>query len=544
MKRILVGLFLGVGFIIVIAAGAVVAQTAGASASTEKKKIIPRPVEDFKVDVLIIGGGGGGLTAAVAAKEKMGDNGSVMIIEKRPVTGGNSANWPFPVSGFGTPAGMPSMQDLSGQNSGADLQAVADVQFQKVVEWNHWRVDAPLVRRLILKSQDTTEWLWGLLSEKEKEKLLETSNVRNPGPQINRLGSTNYAFVMTRLCRNLGVDILCDTRATKLLTDKSGVVNGALAEGKDNDLRISAGSVVIATGGFIGNAELMKEFYHPFDDNFYDEIFLHGIPHTGDGILMAAEAGAALDATVSFETDFQPISWEVSDIETLRIFISRDDGKLIWLDGKGRRFASETDNDALNSRHTLFHRVYYIVFDENIKQDIIGNISTEAPVGQVAAMTEPVGAEFYDDLDRQFQKQIDRGYAIKTDTLDELAEWMGCTSADLKTSIREYNESCENGYDAQLLKIAESLVPLTKAPYYAIKNKLAIHVTHGPLRVSTGMEVLDTNHDPIPGLFAAGCDVGGTDNDTYADVPAHSSGWTMAGGRIAGENAAAYSLNF
>ena len=110
---------------------------------------------------------------------------------------------------------------------------------------------------------------------------------------------------------------------------------------------------------------------------------------------MAAEAGAALDATISFETDFQPISWEVSDVETLRNFVSRNGGKLIWLDAKGRRFARETGYDSQNARHGLFHRVYYIVFDENIKQDVVKNKATSGPGG----------AQFYDDLDKQFQKQ-------------------------------------------------------------------------------------------------------------------------------------------
>jgi fumarate reductase flavoprotein subunit len=548
MKRILIELFLVLGlfFISVV----VFAQTAGTGSSKDKKEIISRPVENLQVDVLVIGGGGGGLAAAAAAKEKLRDKGSVLIIEKNSVTGGNSANWPFPVNVSGTATGM---QTSGGQNAGANPQAVADAQFEKIVKWNHWRVDAPLVRRLILKSQDTSDWLLGLLSEKEKERILSSPNIRVT-PQETRLGNNNYAIVMTRLCRDLGVEILCDTKAVKLLTDKSGAVVGALAEGKNKDLKISAGSVVIATGGFIGNEDLMREFYHPFDENFYDEIFLHGIKHTGDGILMAAEAGAALDATVSFETDFQPISWEVSDVETLRNFINRSGGELIWLDGKGQRFARETDNDSLNSRHSLFHRVYYIVFDEDIKQDIINKKSASGPGGAPAAggdngsgpMAGTAGggmgsATPYDDLDKQFQKQVEKGYAIKADTLENLAKWIGCKPEILKATIKEYNESCEKGYDELLLKPAKSLVPLAKGPYYAIKNKLAIHVTHGPLRVSTDMEVANNNHDPIPGLYAAGSDVGGTENDTYADVPAHSSGWAVAGGRIAGENAAEYS---
>lgn len=354
------------------------------------------------------------------------------------------------------------------------------------------------------------------------------------GPQSGE----RYSDAMGRLCKDLGVEIMTSTPASKLITDKSGAVAGVFAEGKDKDYNISAGSVVIATGGFIGNIEMMKRFFFPADDNIYDEIYIKGERHTGDGILMAEEVGAALDATVAFETTFEPIPWEISDVETLRSFTnSGRNGELIWLNGKGLRFADESVTDALNSRQGLYQHVYYIVFDENVKQHII-NKKSSGRGGMPGGMG---GVQSYDDLDKQIQKQIDQGYAIKTNTLDELAKWIGCDTDALKATIEEYNRDCEKGYDSLLLKDASNLVPLTTGPYYAIKNKLAIHLTHGPLRVSTELEVVDKNHDPIPGLYAAGSDIGGVENDTYAGVvPAHSSGWALAGGRIAGENAAAY----
>ncbi|MBN1625877.1 MAG: FAD-binding protein, partial [Deltaproteobacteria bacterium] len=143
--------------------------------------------------------------------------------------------------------------------------------------------------------------------------------------------------------------------------------------------------------------------------------------------------------------------------------------------------------------------------------------------------------------DEDIQKQIDKGYAIKTDTIDELAQWICCDPDVLKSTVKDYNSYCEKGYDEDLLKPAEYLVPLNKPPYYAIRNKLAILLTHGPLRVSTEMEVVDTGYNPIPGLYAAGADIGGTENDTYAHLAAHSSTWAMTSGRIAGENAVDYS---
>ena len=189
--------------------------------------------------------------------------------------------------------------------------------------------------------------------------------------------------------------------------------------------------------------------------------------------------------------------------EALRSFAnSGRNGELVWMDGKGRRFARESETDGLNSRQALYHKAFYIVFDENIKQHIItkkssgqggpaggaGPAVSGTPAGGTpSASGVPAGGaaapggmgqggQSYDDLDKQFQIQVDKGNAIKTSSLDELAKWIGCDPAVLKATIKKYNDSCDKRYDSLLLKSATNLVALNKAPYYAIKNKLAIHV--------------------------------------------------------------------
>lgn len=68
-------------------------------------------------------------------------------------------------------------------------------------------------------------------------------------------------------------------------------------------------------------------------------------------------------------------------------------------------------------------------------------------------------------------------------------------------------------------------------------------LTRGPIRVNRKMEVLNNDYDPIKGLYAAGVDIGATDNDTYAgNLPMHSSTWAISSGGIAGESAVEYIL--
>lgn len=552
-----------------------------------------RPVEKIQVDVLIIGGGGAGLAAGAAAKEQLKDSGRVLIIEKNSITGGNSANINSPIRVPGTSSSGPGGMMMGGQTS-SDPQEVADSQYQKMIEWTHWRLDAPLVRALILKAQDTSNWMWSLLTEEEQEKMKSAQSQSSGMPMMGGgQGGEKYSVVMTRICKNLGVEIMTNTKGTKILTDKkTGAVVGAMAEGEDKDYDISASCVVIATGGFIGNLELMKKFFFPADDNIYDEIYIKGNKYEGDGIRMAEEVGASMDAAVAFETTFEAIPWAVSDANALKSFVSNRNAEIIWVDGKGKRYANESEQDAFNARQGLYKHTFYMIFDENIREHIVNKKSTGmggmpgmagggqggapgatggqgqgnapdmsggqpqagaaggqaqagaggAPTGMPGGMPGMMGgSQSYDTLDDEFQKQIDQGYAIKTNSLDELAKFIGCDVDALKATIEEYNKGCEEGYDNLMLKDASYLVAFNKAPYYAIRNKLAIHLTHGPIRVTPKMEVVDTDHDPIPGLYAAGNDVGGTDVDTYAGVvTAHSSGWAFSGGRIAGESAAEF----
>lgn len=72
------------------------------------------------------------------------------------------------------------------------------------------------------------------------------------------------------------------------------------------------------------------------------------------------------------------------------------------------------------------------------------------------------------------------------------------------------------------------------------RSYLNLLVTHGGIKTNDKMQVMDTNADPIPGLYVAGDDIGGTDEDIYAGTGGHSIGFAMTSGRLAGLNAASF----
>ena len=116
----------------------------------------------------------------------------------------------------------------------------------------------------------------------------------NQSPLVWHMPKGRGAEIMKVLadeCKRLGVEVLTRTPAKKLLTDKKGNVTGVLAERKGEEFTITTKSVIIATGGYGGNKELLKKYCPHYRDNMKCD----GLPHTGDGLIMAMEIGAATE---------------------------------------------------------------------------------------------------------------------------------------------------------------------------------------------------------------------------------------------------------
>jgi NADPH-dependent glutamate synthase beta subunit-like oxidoreductase len=129
-------------------------------------------------------------------------------------------------------------------------------------------------------------------------------------------------------------------------------------------------------------------------------------------------------------------------------------------------------------------------------------------------------------------------YIRIADTWEEIAQWMEVDPHSLKSTVTEYNNICEKGYDPLFGKDRRHLAPLQSPPYYAIKMGVDYLDTIGGIKINERMEVLDKEGVPIPGIYAAGIDTGGWVGDTYC---IRTTGTTFAfavnSGRIAGENA-------
>jgi fumarate reductase flavoprotein subunit len=480
--------------------------------------------ETLQADIVIIGGGGAGLTAASAAVEAGAKN--VIVLETRNSLGGNAK----------VAHGFFAAESQAQKRMGID--APRDVLFRMHMEYTHWRTNARLVRTFIDKSAEAVRWL--------EEKGCRFENVahimRNQIPvfHVNPKPCTGrpLANALIKSCKDLGVRVLFRTRGKKLLTDEKGKVIGVLANAKDKEIRIMAKSVIIATGGCLGNKELLKKYFPAYSEGLVDA----GLPSKGDGLLMATEIGAAtegLGVLNFYGPDFKPYYRD--------LFRIVPQPNTIWVNKRGERFADEGTHTRTfaNSSNAIARQpsaMSYTLFDQKIKESNIEEGLAGGPMANVFKGERYFwGKADIPKLDKEFQLQADRGKLKISDSWDEIAKWIGASPKVLKATIDEYNSFCDRGHDEIFAKDRMYLIPLRTPPYYAMECHVHIYTTVGGIKINHHMEVLDSQEKPIPGLYAIGVDTGGWEEDTYNYILAGTAlCFAVTSGLIAGENAAKY----
>jgi len=238
------------------------------------------PVETLEADLVVAGGGGSGLAAAVsAAGQKVG---KIIVLEALNAPGGNAL---FPEGFFAVNS---QLQKRAGIETGADES------FKMMMDAAHWRLNSRLVRTLINESGGTVDWLERVGIRFEKREEIGRGGPHRPTfPFRVGKGKTGLGIMngLIDKCKDLGIEIRTNTRVKQLITGEGGRVTGVLAVSKDKEFKINAKGVVIATGGFAGNRAMIKKYIPPLEDD--DELYVGALPHQGDGIRMAEEAGAA-----------------------------------------------------------------------------------------------------------------------------------------------------------------------------------------------------------------------------------------------------------
>jgi fumarate reductase flavoprotein subunit len=502
------------------------------TALLKAKNAAAAPDEEITVDVGIIGGGASGTAAAAAAID---GGASVLMVEKTGNIGGISrffAGGPFAVESH--------LQYEAGE---AYSRVKKEAVFQTLNDYAHYINYAPLTKAIIEKSGDTIRWLesWGISFHVNPE----TPQVAHRDDEMKWKMYHWYDLFSYEAADKAAIDVVHEnlkrrnldlrlrTTAVKLLTDSQGRVNGFRAVREDGGaLTVHAKAVILATGGFAGNAEMMAEYYNtPYLGQWGED---------GSGLRMAWEVGAAKWDTAStllhgngLVPPVNPSKISLDNSPFNRIVRS----PLLWIDQSGNRFANEElvwDTAYTSNAGYSVGGIYYILVDRSTLESYTA--------GKTLTMDTAVGGPNMEkgDFIALAEEGVSQGVITKGATLEELAQKLGMESSRLIRNVNEYNEAVRTKKDP-FGKTASSLVyPVSAGPFYAAKMQISNLGTLGGIRVNEKLQATDVNLKPIPGLYAVGNDAAGFYGNitSYPPYEGLATGFAWNSGRIAGENAA------
>ena len=485
------------------------------------------PAEDpqdteYTADVIVVGGGGAGLSAATAASET---GASVIVVEKVGFLGGNSI-----VAGGIYNCADPDLQSTVEMTDAycavieaavseepvselhAEVQKQVSEQYESYkatgstalfdsAEWHAlqtWNggdkvADLELVLNLTRNALDGMNWLKSMGWEVQN-KIGQGAGSLYMRTHYSVLPNTTgiiKAFIETLQTRD-NVQILYETPANELIVE-DGRVTGVKATAKDGSIvTLTANSgVVLATGGFAGNVEMRQQYCE--GEKWPDlgtSLNTTNMPaDTGDGIRMAEAIGADLvdmDQIQLLHTT-NPITGTTGDAcmpkSTAGAIFVNQDGNRFWRED-GRR-----DDLSIAAMAQNENGIFWVV---------------------ESADTIPSAdeAKTLDGRTLSFMLENHISDYVSGNTLEELAETMGVNVENFVATVENYNAHVESG-EADEFGRTLLQYKLETGPFYAFTRAPSAHHTMGGVHINTSAEVIDTEGNVIPGLYAAGEVTGG-----------------------------------
>ena len=423
------------------------------------------------------------------------------------------------------------------------VQQVLDAGLQ----YHHFRADPAVLRVLIEGSKDTIDEI--------ADMGIQFRGIRTMyGPEESlmtwHLFKGGAAAVIEKFIKNIEArkgTILTETTAKRLIVENGKVAGVEATDAAGNVHIIRAKKVIIATGGFAANKEMLAQYV--FDSSalgMVEPIWLRGPVNdgrTGDGINMARLVGAgvagmhAVAGNAPYLPDNPPIN-QFSGPDELKQGRCALAQPWLWVDHTGRRFFNE-------SRGSVFVDVYnamtsaggvsYTIFDQE-KMDRMINQGAVLPFNAIVLAGVPLKS-----LPKTWEIGMQRGWAFKADSIKELAQQIGVPPENLLDTMKKVNSYAEKGVDPEFGRKKEHLEKfnLKKGPYYALKAIRAFFLTLGGVTVTPQFEAKTPQGDVIPNLYVVGQDIGGLYDSSYdLRCEGSASSFAMTSGRLAALNAA------
>ena len=356
----------------------------------------------------------------------------------------------------------------------AMAQSNKDLFYQETMIGGKNKNNPELLRYFVENAPDAIDWL--------DNNGIELSGITTTGGMsIDRThrpasGAAVGGFLISGLVKNInrrGIEVMLDCNVTEIITENNKVVGVKVTEEDGSIQTIKAKAVIIATGGFSANHEMVEK-YRPDLKGF---VTTNHKGATGSGIMILEKLGAGT-------VDMKEIQIHPTVEQTTSYLISESirGGGAILVSQKGERFVNELNTrDKVSAEIIKLPEHYsYILFDQQIR-----------------------------DENKSVEEYVSQDLTVQANSIDELAQKLSIDANTLHKTIERYNHFVNNKQDEDFGRTTGLRHPIDKAPFYAIKIAPGIHHTMGGVTINTETQVLDTEKNVISGVFAAGEVVGG-----------------------------------
>ena len=478
------------------------AKKAGVTLSKADKKAIKKVAKDLpknsSYDVVVVGAGGAGFSAAIDAKNA---GANVVLLEKMPAVGGNSL-----ISGAEMNAAKNWVQPKLGINDDSP-----ELHAEDTYKGGDMKGDMKVINVMTHNALDAALWCRDYLGVRFEDDNLFFFGGHSRKRALIPVGHTGTEFITKFQAKadELGIPVITNMKMTDLILDKDGRVSGVKATMNGAEYTFNAkGGVVLATGGFGANKEMVKKYNPKIDERF---MTTDAPGTTGEALYIAEKAGAELVNMGYIQT--YPICDPISGVIEL-IADSRFDGA-IMLNQEGKRFVEELDRRDVLSEAILKQTGGYcwVLWNDNIGKisNTVGTHTTE-----------------YDAFTKQ-------GIMATCDDLKCIADFTKIPFDQLKKTVDRVTSMAGKGNDKDFHHRG-GLMDMSQGKYYVIKAVPSTHHTMGGIRINEKAQALTKEGKVIPGLWAAGEVTGVTHGTNRLGGNAYTD--IIVFGRIAGKAAA------
>ena len=461
--------------------------------------------ETYDQDVVVVGGGGAGLAAAISAEQ---NGAKVLVLEKLDILGGSTN-----VSEGALNAVDPVRQGAQG------IEDSVENFIDQTYHGGHEVGDMDLITYMCENSMGSVEWLESLGVEFKPEVGTATGALFQRSHYTVTPSGNSYIRVFEKYADEHDNLTILKGVEVKSLTVEDGKVVGVVGTGKQGQtVTATAPSVILATGGFGANKALLKEY----NTGVWAHVDLTTLGCTN---LMKAATGAGIEMATAIGAD-------VTGMSDIQVHPCGTPGtglmENIRTSGRNRLFVNVEGNRFVNegaARDVLAQAI----FDQEGQTYWIVVNSVRYP-----------SRDWVDANGATIANMVAQGSVIEADTLAELAEKTGMNPDNLQAAVDGYNAVVRGEKEDEFGFVANNKadVEMTEGPWYACKKVPTVHHTMGGLKIDVKTEVLDTNGNVIPGLYAAGEVTGGIHGSNRLGGNAIADCMTF--GREAGAEAAAH----